>query len=45
MEVFLTMIEGEILYYNGTFTWFDYASLSKEMKKVSHWVKEKLQLL
>lgn len=45
MEVFLTMVEGEILYYNGTFTRFDYVNLSKEMKKVSHWVKEKLQLL
>lgn len=33
MEVFLTMVEGEILYYNGTFTRFDYVGLSKEMKK------------
>lgn len=45
MEVFLTMVEGEVLYHNGTFTRFNYDELSQEMKKVSRWVKEKLRLL
>ena len=41
MEVRLTMVDGEILYKDGTFTRFDYAALRKEVAGVRHWVQQK----
>lgn len=40
MEVCLTMIEGEIVYENGTMTRFDYPALLQEIAEIARWTRQ-----
>ncbi len=39
-EVFLTMVEGEVLYHNGQFTRFDYPALVKEIQDITRFIRK-----
>ncbi|BBD07601.1 amidohydrolase [Desulfovibrio ferrophilus] len=41
-EVRLTMVEGEVLYQDGSYTRLDYPALLNEIREAAHWVQKQL---